>query len=475
MSSFDYDLLVIGSGPGGVAAAKVVALQGRRVAMVTNDDLLGYGLSGAYKSKSMYEMAREYATFVNRWKVCPLGGRVNFAAMTEANTLNAEALREIYVRQFAELGIALLSGYGSFVDPHTVEVKGERYTAASIVIATGTTPRLLPELPNDPQRILTSDGIVLLDRDLKSLLVLGAGVIGCEFASIFAALGVKVTLVDSRARILPQEDADVSSFVASGFEQLNMEVRSNARAQSIVLTGDQVTTDLGDGHPVVTDAVLLAIGRVPNVGRLGLERAGVTTDRWGAIPVNEHLQSNVPHIYAVGDVGQRDTQLDLALVHVAEAEGRHAAGHILGQINDYLSLHHVPFIIFSLPMVAGAGESETTARERYGEVRVGKYANCRNHRAHARRARAGFIKLIVGPAGDDRVYGVRAVGDGVDTIIGEVSTMIEHGLPYTRLLDSVHAHPSMSESLQGAARIIAGYATPYIEGEELAYGLLSDL
>ncbi len=472
----DFDLIVIGAGPGGVAAAKVVALQGRRVALVTNDDLLGYGLSGAYKSKAMYEVAREYATFVRRWKVCPLGGNLSLAAMTQGHAEEAEHLRALYIRQFQAIGITLLSGYGSFVDEHTVVVGDQTYTAENIVISTGTRPRLLPDLPEDRRRVLTSDEAVQVDRNIRSLLVLGAGVIGCEFASIFAALGVEVTLVDSRPRILPQEDADVSAFVAAGFAQLGIEVRSEARARSITLEGEHVVTDLGDGRPVVSDAVLLAIGRVPNTERLGLERAGVQLDRWGAIPVNEHLQTSAPHIYAVGDVGQRDTQLDLALVHVAEAEGRHAAVHLLGHQSSYLALHHVPFIIFSLPMVAGAGESENQARARLGDgVRVGKYANCRNHRAHARRSRSGFVKLIVGPPGDDRVYGVRGVGDGVDTIIGEVSTMIEHGLPYTRLLDAVHAHPSMSESLQGAARIIAGYAPPYVDGEEFAYSLELDL
>jgi len=469
MTAYDYDLLIIGGGPGGVAAAKLGALRGLHVGLVADDNLLGYGLSGAYKSKAMYEMAREYITFHRRWNIDPLASGVSFADISNTNMAQAEELRQVYVRQFEEIGIPIIQGYGRFVDPHTVEVGGKAVTGGHVVIATGTRPRLLPNMEMDGRHVLTSDEIVLLDRPIQSLLVLGAGVIGCEFAAIFAAFGVDVTLVDTRERILPLEDADIAALLTRSFTDLKVTVRGNARCKGVEIVGDRVRTDLGDGAPVETDAVLLAIGRVPNTRGLNVEAAGVALNDWSYIPVNDNLQTNVPHIYAVGDVGQRASTLDLALVHVAEAEGRHAATHILQRADKHLSTRHVPFIIFSLPMVAGAGLSEMDARAKLGEVRVGKFANCRNHRAHAQRARTGFVKLIVGPEGDDRVYGARGVGDGVDSIVGEVSMMIEHELPYTYLLDSIHAHPSLSESLQGAARIIAGHATPYLEGEETVY------
>jgi dihydrolipoamide dehydrogenase len=194
---------------------------------------------------------------------------------------------------------------------------------------------------------------------------------------------------------------------------------------------------------------------------LNLESVGIETDPWGFIPVNENLQTNVPHVYAVGDVGQRNTPLDLALVQVAEAEGRMAVKHIFGESID-IHPEHIPFIIFTMPMIAGAGLNETQARSRYGKIRVAKFSNIRNHRYRAMQSHAGFLKLIVGPQGDDRILGVRAAGAEADNVIGEVAVLIDKQVPYTYLLDCIHAHPSLAESLQNAARVIAGILPPEI-------------
>jgi dihydrolipoamide dehydrogenase len=212
--------------------------------------------------------------------------------------------------------------------------------------------------------------------------------------------------------------------------------------------------------------VLVAIGRSACSGKMNLEVTGVETGQRGYIAINENMQTNMPDIYAVGDIGYRNTSTDMSLVHVAEAEGRRAAAHILG-IDYQQSMDHVPYIIFTVPMLAGAGLSETAAREKYGDVRVGKYPFARNHRAHAMRPPIGFVKLIVGPEGDDRIFGVRAIGAGSDTIIGAASLMIERELPYTYLLESIFPHPSLLECLKGAAHIIAGDRLQYEEGEEL--------
>ena len=173
------------------------------------------------------------------------------------------------------------------------------------------------------------------------------------------------------------------------------------------------------------------------------------------------------HIYAVGDIGTRTVPSDLSLVHVAEAEGRCAAAHILG-IEYPQGLDHIPYIVFTVPMLAGAGVSESYVREHYGDVRIGKYPYARNHRAHAIQPPIGFIKLIVGPSGDDRILGVRAVGPNADAIVGAAAIMIERNLPYTYILESIFPHPSLLECLKGAAHIIAGDALQYEEGEELS-------
>jgi dihydrolipoamide dehydrogenase len=185
------------------------------------------------------------------------------------------------------------------------------------------------------------------------------------------------------------------------------------------------------------------------------------------------MRTNVPHIYAVGDVGERNTPADIALVHVAEAEGRCAAYSILGR-QFTQNMDHVPYIIFTIPMIAGAGLSETVARDRYGDVRVGKYPYGRNHRAHAVFPPIGFVKLIVGPEGDDRILGIRAIGRDADALVAAASIMIERALPYTYILDAMMPHPSLMECLQGAAHIVAGDALSYEEGEEFLYDYVVD-
>lgn len=464
-----YEVVVIGAGPGGATAAKAAALAGHRVALVSQRWLMGYGLEGAFKSKAMWEIAREYHIVRSRWKL-PSFDPLDLEQVAATTAQGAEQLREMHRRQFEAMGVDLYEGRGTFVDAHHVAVGMQRLEAEHVIIATGTHPRTLRGVVPDGRTIVTSDEIVAVDKTPKSLLVLGAGVIGCEFASIFAALGVDVTLLDTRERILSHEDEDVSALLTRSFERLGVRVLPSVRCESIDRLEPGVLTCLRDGTELLTEMALLAIGRVPNTQGLNLAAAGVETDARGYVPVSEDMQTNVPHIYAVGDVGLRDSDLDLCLVHVAEAEARRAVAHLSGA-SERLETGHVPFIVFTLPTVAGAGENETTARRKYGDVRVGKFANCRNHRATARGSRSGFVKLIVGPPGDDRVLGARAIGDGVDTIVGETSLLIQNQMPYTDLLHAIHAHPSLDESLHGAAQIIANGALPYQPGEEAAEDL----
>ncbi len=461
-----YDLVVIGAGPSGVEAAATAALRGMNVCVIGGGQFMGYGLEGAFKSKSLYEIARSHHAVRYRWKLAAGGYDVDFSALRAANSTGAEALRKVHARQLERLGVTLVEGFARFVDPHTVEVAKRRIRGEFLLVATGTRPRVLPGMVIDGERIMTSDEVVNLDRSIPSVLILGAGVIGCEFASIFAAFGTRVTLVDTKERIFAHDDEDISAILQRSFQRLAMKVIPSARCQGMRVVNGCVHTDLGTAAPVVTDAAVVAVGRVANTADLNLEAAGVELDRRGYIPTTDAMQTNIPHIYSTGDVGHRQSEHDLSLVHVGEAEGRRAIGHILGT-GELLDTTYVPFIIFTLPMVSGAGFSEATARERNGPaIRVGKWANVRNHRSHAMQSQEGFVKLIVAPKGDDRVLGVRAVGEGVDTTVGQVALMIEHNLPYTQLLDATQAHPSLAESLQGAARIVAGTAPTYLPDEE---------
>jgi dihydrolipoamide dehydrogenase len=390
---------------------------------------------------------------------------MDFRALQTGIERSAASLTTMLETRLRRLDIKVVQGRATFVDAHTVAVGDTRFSGDHIVIATGTRPRRLPNMTVDGKRVLTSDEAVNLSSSPKSVLILGAGVIGCEFATLFNAVGTEVHLVDSRDHIMSNEDPDISEFIQAAFDAMGIHVIPSSRYQSHELLDDGVRTTLSTGD-IETEMILLAVGRIPCTDDIGLEVTGVATDERDHIRIDANARTNVPHIYAVGDIGTRNVPSDLSLVHVAEAEGRCAAAHILG--TEYpQGLDHIPYIVFTVPMLAGAGVTESYAREHYGDVRIGKYPYARNHRAHAIAPPIGFVKLIVGPPGDDRILGVRAVGPNADAIIGAAAIMIERELPYTYILESIFPHPSLLECLKGTAHIIAGDALQYEEGEEL--------
>ena len=426
---------------------------------------MGYGIEGAFKSKAGYEIAREYLHVKYRDDVFGHIPVMDFSKLQRGIKRSAASLTSMLETRLQRLDVRVVQGEATFVDAHRVAVDDKEFSGDHIVIATGTRPRILPNLVIDGKRVITSDEVINLSNSPKSVLILGAGVIGCEFASMFNAVGTEVHLVDTRAQIMSNEDRDISEFIKIAFDARGIHVIPLSRYQSHEMQDDGVRTTLSTGD-IETEMILLAVGRIPCTDNINLEATGVALDERNYIRIDANARTNVPHIYAVGDIGTRNVPSDLSLVHVAEAEGRCAAAHILG-IEYPQGLDHIPYIVFTVPMLAGAGVTESYVREQCGDVRVGKYPYARNHRAHAIQPPIGFVKLIVGPPGDDRILGVRAVGPNADAIIGAAAIMIERNLPYTYILESIFPHPSLLECLKGAAHIIAGDALQYEEGEEL--------
>ncbi len=446
-------------------AAVTLALRGRNVVVVNAGPLMGYGIEGAFKSKSEFEITRHYLQSRFRPEVFGNSSPPAWHGVRAGIERSARGLNVSLQDRIRRLGVTLISGHATFENRNTILVNDERVRAAKVIIATGTLPRLLPGIDVDGRHVVTSDEIMEIDSLPESLVVLGGGVIGCEFAGMFAALGSQVKLIDTQDRILASEDQDISDFLSKAMARNGVEVMSSCRFKSLEVENGVVHTRLANDATLESEVILLAVGRTPCTQDLGLEHVGVDVDDRGYVPTNQQMQTNVSNIYAVGDVGLRNTPVDMALVHVAQAEGRCSAYHILGEDFNQ-SMDHIPYIIFSLPMVAGAGLAESLAREKYGKVRVGKYPFGRNHRAHAMGSPFGFVKLIVGPDGDDRMLGIRAIGRDVDYLISAASIMIEQQLPYTYLLNAIMPHPSLMECLQGAANIISGDALAFEEHEE---------
>ena len=460
-----YDVLIIGGGPGGISAASKLALQGKNVLIINDGPLMGYGIEGAFKSKAGYELTREYLHVKHREDIFGQLPALNFSRLKNGIEQSAASLTSMLENRLQRLKVKLIEGQATFKDPHNIIVGKKEFSGEHIIIATGTRPRILPNMMIDGKTIITSDEAINLTYSPKSILILGAGVIGCEFASIFNAVGTEVHLVDTKDHIMSNEDPDVREFLKNAFDAVGINVIPSSRYQTHNPCDDGIRTILSTGE-IKTEMVMLAVGRIPSSKNLNLEASGVKVDDRNYIEIDEYARTNVPHIFAVGDIGNRNVPSDLSLVHVAEAEGRCAAAKIL-DLEYPQGLDHIPYIVFTHPMLAGAGVTEEYVRKKHGDVRVGKYPYARNHRAHAIQPPIGFVKLIVGPSGDDRILGVRAVGPHADTIVGAAAIMIERKLPYTYILESVFPHPSLLECLKGSAQIIAGDLLQYEEGEEL--------
>ncbi len=460
----ECDICIVGGGPGGLTAAATLAMRGRRVIVINSGPLMGYGIEGAFKSKSEFEITRQYLQARLRPEIFGQPTPLAWANVRAGIERSARGLNDSLESRLQRLGVELIQGHATFENQSTLRVDDHRVHAQHIIIATGTVPRPLPGIEFDGHQVVSSDEVMALEALPKSLVVLGGGIIGCEFAGMFAVLGSAVTLVDTQERILASEDQDISDFLSQAMARNGVEVMPSCRLDTLSVENDVVRTHLSTGATVESEVILLAIGRTPCTLNLGLADIGVGLDERGYISTNNTMQTNVPNIYAVGDVGMRNTPVDMALVHVAQAEGRCAAYHILGEALEQ-SMDHVPYIIFTLPMIAGAGLSEIVATERYGKIRVGKYPFSRNHRAHAMGTPFGFVKLIVAPEGDDRILGVRAIGQDSDSLVSAASILIERQLPFTYLLNAILPHPSLMESLQGAAQIVSGDALAFEENE----------
>jgi dihydrolipoamide dehydrogenase len=328
--------------------------------------------------------------------------------------------------------------------------------ADNIILATGSRPRKLPNTPCDEEVILTSDGIEHIGGFPKSLVIVGAGVIGCEYATIFSNFcKTKVYLIDKADRILPFEDEDLAKVVASNLEANGVTIHRNSSLVRMEIKDGMVEYELSykDGRKEImqVEKALLSIGRIPNTENLGLENAGVEVDERGYIKVND-TQTNVPNIYAVGDI-----TAGIALVNVGEREGRHAAAKI-GKIPGLQPLvySNISTIMFLNPEVAAVGLNEQECAAKGLDIRVAKVDYSCIARAIAMRKTTGFLKLIVTDDDEMRVLGMRAVGEHASSAIQAVALLIYMNKGITELGAMMHPHPSITEGVQECARLLLG-------------------
>jgi dihydrolipoamide dehydrogenase len=480
-----YDVAVIGAGPAGFAAAMRAWDYGKNVLLVEKARMGGAGVhDGALSSKTMWELSKDYRAATRRDRGF-VADRVQ-VSFDQVKSCVETAVREKegqLERQLRALStpipghagrVTTLRGAARFVDAHTLRVTGtdpgddHLVTASNVVIATGSRPRTLPGIDIDGEVVLSSDHIGTLRSFPRSLVIVGAGVIGCEFATIFSNYGqTKVYVIDRAERILPFEDADVAQLCATNLEAKGVTLHRSAKLLDLKVVDGHVRYTIehatGGRETIDVEKALVAIGRAPNIVDLGLEAAGVALDAKGQIQSTDTVTS-VPHIHAVGDA-----TLDIALVNVGEIEGRYAVDRMFGAATCALSYENISTIMFLDPEVASVGLNELQAQAAKVPYRVAVYGYGLVNRCIAMRATSGFIKLLVTDDDELRVLGMRALGAHASTAIEAVSLMVCHRRSVRDLAELLHPHPAVTEALQDCVRMLLGTSIhkPHVFQSEL--------
>ncbi len=466
MSESKYDLVVIGGGPAGYAAAMRAIDFGKKVCLVEKSKVGGAGVyHGALSSKTLWELSQRVKN-VNETIVSI--GRSKFELTWDEVKKTLE--EAIFERKFQySCHIKLLKtnradlftysrGHGKILDPHTVQVTKEdgeieEYTTEYISICTGSTPRTLPNIAVDEKIIMTSDGIDQIDDYPKSLVIVGAGVIGCEYATIFSNFGkTKVYLIDRGDHILPFEDDDISGIVAKNLEKHGVTIHHKASLDRMeVIDGEveyEITCD-GQKEIIRVEKALLSVGRIPNLKNIGMEELKIKMGKTGRHIGDDDTQTNIPNIFAAGDVSGR-----IALVNMGEIEARHAVERMFGGKIDRLSYDNVCTIMFLEPEVAAVGINEKQCLEQNIPVKIVKLDYSVMARAIAMRKTQGFFKIIVTNDDEMRILGMRAVGEHASSAIQAVALLIKMKQGIDELAELVHPHPSIVEGVQECVRML---------------------
>jgi dihydrolipoamide dehydrogenase len=460
-----FDVVVLGAGPGGYVAAIRAAQLGKSVAVVEEKYWGGVCLNvGCIPSKALLRNAELAHLMTTEKKTFGITGEVSFdfgAAFDRSRVVADGRVKGVHFLM-KKNKITEFDGWGTFTDPHSLHValsQGgfENITFDNAILATGAVTKLLPGTSLS-ERVVTYEEQILTRELPRSVIIAGAGAIGVEFAYVLSNYGVRVTIVEFLDRMLPLEDEEVSKELAKRYRKLGVDVLTSTRVDRIDDSGETVTVTVSDAkgsRDLQADKVLQAIGFQPRVEGFGLEKLGVELTDRGAIAIDDYMRTNVPHVYAIGDVTAK-----LMLAHVAEAQGVVAAETIAGAETQELDYPMMPRATFCQPQVASFGYTETQARELADQngwkVTVAKFPFTANGKAQGLGDPVGFVKLIA-----DQTYGEllggHLIGPEVTELLPELTLAQKWDLTATELARNVHAHPTLSEALQEAIHGLKGH------------------
>jgi dihydrolipoamide dehydrogenase len=458
-----FQVIVIGGGPGGYVAAIRAAQLGKKVALIERDRLGGVCLNwGCIPTKALLRNA-EVVSLMRRGAEFGLqveGMNADYGKAHARSRQVADRLTRGIAYLMRKNAVAVFSGVARLRSPVQVEVQPEEsgvplvLAAEQIILATGSRERLLTGVAVDGRRVWTSYEALQVEEAPESLLIIGAGAVGVEFASIFATYGTRVTLIEMLPTVVPLEDPEIAEVLAQAFRKRGMHILTGTRVEKMEVTplGVQVLAVSPHGPRELTaGALLLAVGRMPNTEELNLEAVGVALDR-GFVRVNGSQQTNLPTIYAIGDVAGPPL-----LAHKAMAEGVIAAEHLAGHAPKPLEHSNIPNCTYCSPQVASVGLTESRARESGRKVKVGKFPFRASGRALAMAETEGFVKVIA-DAQFGEILGVHIVGPEATEMIAEVTALKTLEATLDELFLTVHAHPTLAEALLEAALAAEGRA-----------------
>ena len=458
-----YDLIVLGSGPGGYPAAIRASQLGKKVAIVEKELLGGICLNwGCIPTKALLKSAQvfEYAKHAADYGIEIDSPKQNFGNIVKRSRGVADKMSKGVQFLMRKNKIDVIMGTGKLISPVKMEVTAADGTkqvleAKNMVIATGGRARQLPSLPIDGKKIIGYREAMVLPDQPKTMIVVGSGAIGVEFAYFYNSMGTKVTIVEFLPRIVPLEDEDISKELEKQFKKQGIEIYTNSEVTSVDSSGPGVKAKVKTQTGEITleaDIILSAVGVVANIEGLGLEEIGIKTDK-GKIIVDANQQTNIPGIYAIGDCTPHQ-----ALAHKAGKEGINAAEHLSGHKPDAIDYNNVPGCTYCSPEIASVGYTEKAAKDAGFDIKVAKFPFIASGKASASGSTEGFVKVIY-DAKYGEFLGCHMIGNNVTEMIAEAVVARKLETTAHEILNAIHPHPTMSEALKEATAMAYGEAT----------------
>lgn len=456
----NYDLIIIGSGPGGYVAAIRASQLGLKTAVIERENLGGICLNwGCIPTKALLKSANvfEYIQHAADYGINVSDSKTDFGAVIKRSRGVAEGMSKGVQFLMKKNKIDVITGTGKVLPGKQVEVTGAdgkktNYSAPHIILATGARSRELPNLKQDGKKIIGYREAMNLPSQPKSMVVVGSGAIGVEFAYFYNAMGTKVTIVEYMPNIVPVEDEEVSKQLERTFKKSGMEILTGSSVEAVDTSGAlcKVKVKSAKGESTIEcDIVLSAVGITPNIENIGLEDCGIITDK-GKVVVNDYYQTNIPGIYAIGDIVKGQ-----ALAHVASAEGIICVEKIAGHHPQPLDYNNIPGCTYCSPEIASVGMTEKAAKDAGLEIKVGKFPFSASGKAKAAGSSDGFVKLIF-DAKYGELLGAHLIGANVTEMIAELVLARKLETTGHEIIKAVHPHPTMSEAIMEAAAAAYG-------------------